>query len=514
MTQQAPPERVPVGWPRASFVLLLPYKRTWVMRPLDRTRKRRVWDASLLRPGITGSTPESHWKNPWTYFFSKKVSRATVASGYAAWQLQNPPPVWDELPSLRPLVVERHEFWRPEPDIETRDRIGFIAVHFAMTGAEPAELELASQCLRRPGKSGSERITDLCHRAGVAASYAWGGYSTVEKESLARWGRDSFAEPEVGGMVLGTVTPCPSEGNVKHGRIRLHSNNSRAQAISFVGLSEEFASPPTTVAGIEHWTTRQAWLYQLATGMNRTRYFPLPPSTEAAAADGMFSRGSALCRVELDGLAIATDPVLARPENVHDVDSLQLLAHGRILDITMLALRQRAWLDQHTEDLARPVRRSDARETVADMIERENELVWFRNSRWFTEVPGRPEATVILRQLQSRLETPQLLQDAREEQQDLLRAASLVRQQTQLEESAESDRTRELTELAVAALAPPSLVLSLAALIGGPGVAFGFVWLLVAGVVGALAVLAVWRFRRRRSSTGEHVGSRVAESEW
>lgn len=493
----------PQIWPRVSFVLLLPYKRTWVMRPLDRAHRRVVWDASLLRPGIAGGTPESHWKSPWTYFFSKKVSSAAVAPGYAAWPLTGQGAIWADLPELRPVVLERHEFWEPEQAHESRDRVAYLAIHFSMDGADVDRIELSSKRFRRPGEEGQAHVTDLCRRAGVALKYGVGGYAMVDTDVVPRWGADSFARPEVGSMSLLDATPAPEPGQLWDGPFRLHSNNSRSHVISFVGSDADFASPPTTLRDLAGWTPRQTWLYQLATGMNRERFFHLPPSTTAAAAEGVFHRGSATCRAELDGLAIITDPILTAPQNVHDLNALQLLAHGRILDIVMLALRQRAWLDRHTEDLARPVSMADARARVADIVERENELVWFRNSRWFTEVPGRPEATSVLRQLQARLETPQLLDDAREEQQDLLRAASLVRQQTQLEEAEQADRAREITEFAVAALAPPSLILSLGALFGGPGLGFGVGWLVFAIVVGVVSVLAVRMVQRRRSRQRE-----------
>lgn len=66
----------------------------------------------------------------------------------------------------------------------------------------------------------------------------------------------------------------------------------------------------------------------------------------------------------------------------------------------------------------------------------------------------------------------------------------------------------------MAALAPPSLVLSLAALIGGPGVAFGFAWLLIAGFVGAVAVLAVWRFRRVKREENTMNAPVSSDSDW
>lgn len=322
------------------------------------------------------------------------------------------------------------------------------------------------------------------------------GYKELETE-YASLSRLTDAAPDV---------PAPDGKGTQytHATYRqvfeLHRNTSGGFVIAFAATGRELARCDL-LAHHTAWTPLQTWTFQQATGANDRKFFRLPPLSEDAAAAGTFEFEATQGRAVATGLSVIADPLLTT-HHWRDASDIQALLHSRLLDVVLLCLRQRAWLDQHAEALAKVYTLSEddeARQEV--LLDQGNQLGHFRNARWFTEVPGHPEATALLRALQDALDSNSLLKEASAEEDDLLRMVRLrntVRQakaaearsrereltrQREDEAAKQRERERESIERALAIITVGAIVPSLFAVFGEPGLRLGIVTLIVTVVL-------------------------------
>jgi len=306
--------------------------------------------------------------------------------------------------------------------------------------------------------------------------------------------------------------------------------------------------------GSSHWDSVQKWTYQLAHGHRLSGTYTLPDDSPEEADQGCFHVMGCEMRATRTGVAVRMDPALgdsqarfremkgaakATGRRVGDfkVDSyvsegvVRSVVHGRFVDLTMLVIRQRFLLSRHMEDVARlheaaqvgEAHRHQPAGQVPTALDLESQFQWFINQRWFDEVPGRPEATRVLQELQAAWGLTGDLERLRTEQEGLFRVETFLRGQRQRDDQAELEarwrteddrrdqeakdqaeardaewrrrnRSRALFEYLAAVFAPPSLIFGALAVLFDPSLP-AFLWGL--GVSLAVIIAAVVILRRR-----------------
>ena len=259
----------------------------------------------------------------------------------------------------------------------------------------------------------------------------------------------------------------------------------------------------------ETWSEEEKWSYQLAAGHRLNGTYALPDDTRAEAADGTAHALGCDLRVSPTGLAVLLDPALRtsradfvkfkaaaadQGRRLADFTAnsyvsepvIRSVVHGRFVELAMLALRQRFFLADHVQALARVHEPGPASGDEGEAgsalaaIELEQRFQWFINQRWFDEVPGRREATEVLRTFQQQWGMTAELERIRQEQEGIFRIQTFAhreRQEAEQQQTLERRRaaedarnsSREFFEFAASVFAPPALVFSALAVFQDPG---------------------------------------------
>ncbi|QRO87008.1 hypothetical protein [Kytococcus sedentarius] len=494
-----------------------------------------MWDPTVLGAS-SGTTEHQHWYQPGSYFHARRVRDAVRPHRFSFWPadaLTVKGHLFKDSPMLRLIATERWEYSSlgDEASRTADGSLGFAVLHMMLDAPDDLALQDASERLRRP--RGGHRVDDVLHQMGLAVQFSPGAFSRLDAKYVAKIGagQGTQAVPRfstvyapgdrwtgIGGRPWPTRSQRLNVGALTGETAFLRSiredwehataeapetarTANRTRVITVAEPAGPIEAPPSNLATLTEWSPAQAWTFQLAGGMNRRAYFRLPSNTPEAASQGTFTVDGSIGRATQDGVGVVIDPLLT--ENTcdqHDIASLRVLFHGRLLETTLLALRQRDWLDAHQESVAGlwtneedPDVTSTAEGRVRELLARESGLNGFHNTRWFTEVPGRPEATVLLRETQEALETPSLLEETRNELKDLLRIAELQKQVNDLKRQAAADDKRDTLESLLAVVAAVGLVLALAALVADPSWQLAGVSVAVALV---LALIAPWAIRQ------------------
>ena len=209
-------------------------------------------------------------------------------------------------------------------------------------------------------------------------------------------------------------------------------------------------------------------------------------------------------------MAVMTQPVLLEESNRKHAGALCLLCHSRMLDIVILCLRQRTYLDRSAESEARVLvgKGHWGDEELDRLLDRERSVAAFLNGLWFTEVSGRREATLVLNEFQKVLGTPVLLTELREEQESLVRVVEVQRRIDNVaRDKARKEQERRREELEKAAekrleiivfvLTVMSAMLALLALISDPIFGLFAAGLVLTGVVAVIGGIRVKRLSKR-----------------
>lgn len=268
------------------------------------------------------------------------------------------------------------------------------------------------------------------------------------------------------------------------------------------------------------WSAAQVWAWRLAGGANLTIDAEPGWAPEAPVRGGFWS-GSTWCRIDSLGAAfigtrgLGELPTRDRVEGQvwwKDADAdarrrqyiehvrLEAYVHRTAVDLTILSMRQNAFLAAHATSLSRvlstsqlsslgpgavprPVgdptpetdeEREQALETLVDRVEAartvvidlEVSLIEFRNELWFTHVPGDAAVTATLETLHAVLGSNRLLEEIEDEQRDIVRILALASDAASARLAGEQERRRQLLERIIAFVAP---------LIAAPGVVLAFV---------------------------------------
>lgn len=545
-------------WNRTSFVLAVPYSTRWRVRPLaddpnachghdwrdapPRIPLTKVYSGADREGTEAAFTLQRHWYRPQTYFSSEKIAKAATPTAYNYWlggrayeTSEGDVTFPDKVGDLELVAAECQEFL----DLGGRnwEQLAFAVFHFKL--AEPTDESLveAAQRLRRPRET-RHVLTTCLELMGIAATFTQGGFAScsfARKEDRwdARWYElrskgalkpvkdeegvvrqhkqaDGWKSLEASPERLPRLTDDSPDLPVPDGdrgyryspqtwrqHFELHRNSSRAFLITFAAASEK-PEPCETLAHHEQWKPIHTWTYQLATGANDEQFFRLPPLSAQAGAEGAFEFEATQGRAVPDGLAIIADPLLTTT-HWRDASDIQALLHSRLLDIVLLCLRQRSWLDQHAETLAKVYSTSATDEALlATLLDQGNQLGHFRNARWFTEVPGHPEATALLRALQGALEAKNVLDEATNEEDDLRRTLSMLTSARQARNAEERriereaavtrrDRERERMERALAIVTVGAFAPAVFAVFAEPNRNLGVLTLVVTAVLMVVA---------------------------
>lgn len=280
------------------------------------------------------------------------------------------------------------------------------------------------------------------------------------------------------------------------------------------------AGPELAGAQQHGWSAAQVWAWRMAGGANLT-IDAEPGWDPATPTRGGFWSGSTWCRVDSRGAAfigtrgLGELPTQDRVEGQvwwKDADAderrrqyiehvrLEAYVHRTAVDLTILAMRQNAFLAAHATSLSRVLstsqlssiaggvpphftntpapdadeERQQALESLVDRVEAartavidlEVSLIEFRNELWFTHVPGDAAVTATLETLHATLGSNRLLEEIGDEQRDIVRILALASDEANARLAREQERRRQLLERIIAFVAP---------LIAAPGVVLAFI---------------------------------------
>lgn len=193
------------------------------------------------------------------------------------------------------------------------------------------------------------------------------------------------------------------------------------------------------------------------------------------------------------------------------IQQMRLLVHSRFVDLVLLAMRQRSFLDRHANALAETGAewRGDSlgEHEFARVLEHEWSLMNFRNQLWFSVVPWRDTGTDVLELLHARWRLPALFDEVASEQADLERLLALYAEKERRQaaedkrardkaEAERRDSARSRLEYFLAWATPVTVISTVAALVADPSVAL-VVCALAASAL--LTVIAIRLLGERRS---------------
>lgn len=536
-------------WKHVSFALVLPYHPDWATHAIVENgdgakagRHKHSTHSYNFHPWFDVGVARNlnHWKNPYYYHNSKKIAHAAIPQRHAAWEgAEVTPPQAPEagadagttdthdepaFAGLQLVGAERSEFDHP--------KIGYAILHFASGDVTSDQFQALCAHLRRP--TDVAPYNEVLARMGIGAELQRGGFLTAPTRAtgVAAVTRTQHRDRRSADDTPDTSEPLQILEDARREppakRVYLHRNSGRTFVLTHAVPTSAMGAKPSMLADHSAWTAEQAWSYFAAVGITANGFFRRPGHSEEQARRGTFEADLYHMRAASDGLAAIGHPDLVAPDPTSpeappplDLDrrTIQILLHGRLLDMCLLALRQRAWLDAHCEDLA-ALPQGSLGEKLDSLKARESSLALFRNQVWFTDIPGRSEATTLLNAQQGALNCPAMLADVVDEQKDLMRQSNLLRNEEELERAKkEAERQRSLDEkakdleeqakkkdaetqkrtraieLVIAFTVPYSLVLATGAMFENPDLSTGFRWLLIAVTITCLAVIvyhATW----------------------
>lgn len=495
-------------WRKVTFSVIVPYRSDWVTEPIESSHGRPSKDETnkFFKPLINHESHENfkglqtalkYANSQGSYFFSKRIKAAVNISHYAFYGHEDKEKVLSEIreaeylsdgckipQNLRYVGLERREYDDLLGSVAGGEAFCYAVLHFLIDDATDIEVAEVAEWLKRPKWYGEKYLTSLLDNAGIGkCKYSKGGFSCEKK---------NWDEPE------------QNKRHNSDSRSNPSFNYNRIFVLTFAEVDPCGLKRPSCFDHHESWTPTQAWLYELATG-GIGIYSGMPPSdTSDAARDGMFCFGATWGRIEESGIALLAQPVLCEEANLIHAVKLCLLCHSRMLDIIILCLRQRIYLDRNAESEARVLAGKSrwGDEEFAQLLDREQSVAAFLNGLWFTEVPGRREATLVMKEFQKVLGTPALLTELRDEQESLVRVVEVQRridnvareknrkEQERRREEREKDAENKL-EIIVLCLTVISTVLALAALFSDPSILLCIVGFAIAAILAAIATVVV-----------------------
>ena len=416
-------------WRKVTFSVIVPYRPEWVTEPIEAMASKIVKPAEVLDSLVSRArnilkSSRSQACEPHRYYFSERIREAARIYRHAFYDATRDDAIRVKVTErrrtykrsglnipdgLRYLGAERREYEDSLGDVAGGEAFHYAVLHFRLDDVPDAAVETAAAWLKRPGGDAEYLSALLCDIGLGGCLYSWGGFSlsSSQRSHEKDGSRDHSCD----------IGESPSR------------NCNRFFVVTFAEVDPQDLEHPSYFGHHKAWSPTQAWLYHLATG-GIGIYRGVPPSdTKDAASDGMFSLDATWARIEEAGMAIMTQSTLFEEDNRKHAGALCLLCHGRMLDIVILCLRQRTYLDRNAESEAHVLvgKNHWGDEELDRLLDRERSVTAFLNRLWFTEVPGRREATLVMNKFQKVLGTPVLLKELRDEQESLVRVVEVQR---------------------------------------------------------------------------------------
>lgn len=570
-------------WTHVSFALILPFdaravdedklrmlkvSRTLTERRNSRFRKtpyNNLHDAlwkpvDACRPkGSNGAAIQNHRQRRELrrYTHSVKLQEALESSARYIWypgyqhpsELDNQDPTLSEVvtfptegPSNRFAVFSTWSGGRPggpstpDPDLGEitlnaaevltyqGEPLAYLVLHLhqktdrnpSMSDDELADLMVR---MRRPGLKRANRpvfyldpflkeinLTKL-GSAEETASYTWGGFLNIGKAPYS--------------------APSSKQSLILRDR-------TRAFLLTHAIPEGDGIQSPALLAGHTDWPLEQRWAFLATNGVHPEATLRLPPRSAEAAECGGFERNTYHARISRDGFALIGDasidgsssPALANQIKM-DRWANQCLMHTRLVDLAILAQRQKMQLDLHADNLkllwgdetdGEDPKHTTSTNSLSSEIthraksldrqlsylqEQQEKLAYFRNKYWIRDVSGHPDDSEFLQRLQDALGSPQALQEVISEQTSLYEYVSTEQRAAEAQvrqEDQEVTREREhQLELLLAIFVPASVIPSLGALFIDPSLPQGILWTFFTAIFTALCIFGWMAWSRRQS---------------
>ncbi|MES7197836.1 hypothetical protein U6W25_01330 [Cutibacterium acnes] len=494
-------------WRKVTFSVVVPYRPEWVTEPIENMASKTVGPAEVIDSLVSSSEDilqsfRDQAYEPHKYYFSRRIRDAVRMYRHAVYDATREDAIRAKVAERRKshkgsilnipeglsyLGAERREYEDSLGAVAGGEAFHYAVLHFRLDDVTDAAVETAAAWLKPPGGDGARYLSGLLSDIGLGRClYSWGGFS----QGNAGCGRGKASSRDRG---------CGAGGAP-------FLNCNRIFVMTFAEVDPQDLRHPSYFGHHKAWTPAQAWLYHLATG-GIGIYRGVPPSdTSDAANDGMFCLDATWVRIEEAGMAVMTQPVLLEESNRKHAGALCLLCHSRMLDIVILCLRQRTYLDRNAESEARVLvgKGHWGDEELDRLLDRERSVAAFLNGLWFTEVSGRREATLVLNEFQKVLGTPVLLTELRDEQESLVRVVEVHRRIDNVamdKARKEQERRREQLEKAVEkrleiivlVLTVISTMLALLALVSDPNLGLFAVGFILTGIVALIGGIRVKR---------------------
>ncbi|MET9200987.1 hypothetical protein [Gordonia sp. NPDC003585] len=395
----------------------------------------------------------------------------------------------------------------------------FVIAHISVDRPDATQLMLISQNLRRPWVDpfGDVEERSYYDPMGIVVR-------AIEVELHAAVGIDLVA--------------IGASGRVRFARPLQQQNpvNDRAPlSVSVSGVATRL--PAVSALGVQYgdtaWSPQQLWAFALAYGLAPGMQWPGDTLSAAEEVTVDCPKDWTGVVTEIGQAFICVDP---SPDDVR-FRGFWNLGHTRFVDLLILGSRQTHLLELLSEDLValgrdafEKTRRIDDM-TISGVSELRLEVerfgqryAEFRNDNWFTIIPRRNRATVILQQIQRRLYAQQLLDDIdaelrrmseiitvaadrrHEAHEQALRERVEARNALVQEESRarELERAKRdwLISVISALIGLPSITYALAAISTPSGAWNGALWSIVWMVLAVPTILFVHWLITRRGSGG------------
>lgn len=396
--------------------------------------------------------------------------------------------------------------------------IGFIVVHMVLDGrkAPLRDPDAVVRALRRPNSK-----AELQNSEGEGVGLSKPVLTTL-RAIVSRCGLvvPNGSEDATVGISRGGVLTVVEAGGKASTQEHLKRAPYRPFLITHLAPVHAVTQRPAKALHLDQWGPVQAWALAMSSGVGAGRSMLTEANTTDASVQCSGWLDRTYVRASRDGIAFVSTEA-ARKDDERNA-RIRVFSHGPVVDLAILALRQRKVLLRQAEELTEASRfwKVDASEegaadevlrTAAEVLRRALALdaafVQFRNTGWLTSVPGRPEGTKVLRLMQDGLGTEELVSEVVEKQADLTRVLDLAASVRERNIQERRERLNVTLGILAAVFGLAALVLGGAALFAEPSPRLlGGAVKLVACIsaVGALTAACAWAFgaRRRRKQRG------------
>lgn len=374
------------------------------------------------------------------------------------------------------VALEKFEFLveAQKPDDEGGRGSAFLVIHGVLKPTQPDGPVQFVRAIRKPSGNSESLVTRALERAGVPAGQGSNGWI----------GKEGAGFRAIRGLVPFVVTHATA------------------------GLELPCVTPLGT--GYEAWSAEQQWSWCLTSGDPSLRDTFGPGRGSADAEFATTCLGPTFVRAGREGIAFITpSPTEGQGADPSTHSTLVQLAHLHVVRLVMLHLRQRFFLEDHADDLARLDWDLPDGQTDVKALHLEKSRIRFQNKYWFTRLPERPAVAPVIQVLNEASQMTALLQDIADESSAISRvldlenaqrsreAAQRSREAAQMSQKAAelSQRGNDLLNRLVGVFALPAVILGVMALVADPSRGLAAAGFGLSALAAAIMAFALSRVR-------------------